>query len=95
MTESKPIFRPNDPHATRIPHESGLLPCLYIPIAARSLIAVETYVGPVVVQLAPDSPDMAVLVQAHMPDPPDDRLAIWAILEAGILRRRTQGVGLC
>jgi hypothetical protein len=77
--------RPIDPHATRIPRESGLLPCLYIPLAARNINAIGTYVGRLVADLAPSCPGKALLVQAHEPEPPDSRLAIWDVPEAVVL----------
>jgi hypothetical protein len=90
MSESQPIFRPIDPHAVRIPIRSGLLPCLYFPIAARNLNAIETYVGRICRQLAPNSPNRAVLVEAHQPEKPYARLAIWDLTEAAILHAPRQ-----
>jgi hypothetical protein len=78
-------LRPIDPHAVRIPQMSGLLPCLYIPIAARNTNAIETYVGRILGELARGSPSKALLVEAHEPEKPDDRLAIWRHPEAAIL----------
>jgi hypothetical protein len=69
--------RPIDQHAVRIPQASGLLPCLYIPVAARDADAIETYVGRIVAPLSRRSPDRALLVEAHEPEEPDGRLAIW------------------
>ena len=69
---------------------SGLLPCLYVPIAARDLLAIETYVGGISRQLAPNSPNMAVLVRADEPERPDARLAIWELPEAAILQAPSQ-----
>ncbi len=77
--------RPIDRHAVRIPQQSGLLPCLYIPIAARGKDAIEKYVGKIIAALAKGSPSKALLVEAHEPDKPDDRLAIWRHPGAGIL----------
>lgn len=74
-----------DQHATRIPQQSGLLPCLYIPVAARNMEAIEKYVGSPIEELAKGSPSRALLVEAHEPDEPDDRLAIWRHPGAGIL----------
>lgn len=76
---------PIDQHAIRIPQSSGLLPCLYIPVAARDTNAIETYVGRILGPLALRSPDKALLVEAHEPDEPDDRLAIWSHPGAAIL----------
>lgn len=90
MNESQPISRPLDPHAVRIPIRSGLLPCLYIPIAARNVDAIETYVGRVLSQLAPNSLNRALLVEAHKPEEPDARLAIWDLPEAAILHAPRQ-----
>jgi len=77
--------RPIDQHAVRIAQQSGLLPCLYIPIAARDTNAIEKYVGRILAPLAQGSPTKALLVEAHEPDEPDDRLAIWAHPGAAIL----------
>lgn len=77
--------RPIDHHAVRIPQMSGLLPCLYVPIAARDIGAIETYVGKILAPLAPRSPSNALLVEAHEPEEPDSRLAIWGLPEATIL----------
>jgi hypothetical protein len=77
--------RPIDQHAVRIPRQSGLVPCLYIPIAARDTNAIETYVGRILAPLAQGSPGKALLVEAHEPDEPDDRLAIWGHPGAAIL----------
>jgi hypothetical protein len=64
---------------------SGLLPCLYVPIAARDTNAIETYVGRIVTNLAPNSLGMALLIGAHTPEKADDRLAIWDVPEAVVL----------
>src|SRR5215213_1479844 len=77
--------RPIDQNAVRIPQMSGLLPCLYIPVAARDRGAIETYVGRIVARLAPRTPDRALLVEAHEPEEPDDRLAIWGLPESAVL----------
>jgi hypothetical protein len=90
MNEFQPISRPIDPHAARIPMRSGLLPCLYIPIAARDTNAIETYVGRISRQLAPSSPGRAMLVDAHQPEKPDRHMAIWELPEAVILHSPTQ-----
>jgi hypothetical protein len=77
--------RPIDQHAIHIPRNSGLLPCLYIPVAARDTNAIETYVGRIVMQLTSRSAGKALLVEAHEPDKPDERLAIWSQPEAVVL----------
>jgi hypothetical protein len=69
--------RPIDQQAIRIPQSSGLLPCLYVPIAARNTSAIEKYVGRIVGGLSRRSPSKALLIEAHEPDEPDKRLAIW------------------
>ena len=74
-----------DQHAVRIPQQSGLLPCLYIPVAARDTNAIEKYVGSILRSLARGSPSRALLVEAYEPDEPDDRLAIWSHPGAAIL----------
>jgi hypothetical protein len=77
--------RPIDQQATRIPESSGLLPCLYIPVAARDTTAIESYVGRIVRPLAPRASSKALLVEAYEPGNLDERLAIWAHPGATIL----------
>ncbi len=78
-------FRPIDLHAARMPWMSGLLPCLYVPIAARDSSAIEIYVGKIHAQLSPRSQRKALLVEAHKPEKPDDRLSIWSLPTAAVL----------
>jgi hypothetical protein len=78
-------IRPIDQHAVRIPQMSGLLPCLYIPVAARDTNAIETYVGKILGELSHGSSSKALLVESYEPEKPDDRLAIWDHSEAAIL----------
>jgi hypothetical protein len=85
MNQFAPIRRPIDEHAIRIPKNSGLLPCLYVPIAARDIPAIESYVGRIAGQLAPTALDKALLVDAYEPEEPDSRLAIWDVPEAAVL----------
>jgi hypothetical protein len=61
-------LRPIDPQARRIPQSSGLLPCLYIPIAARDTNAIATYVGTILGELAAGKPNKALLVESHEPE---------------------------
>ena len=77
--------RPIDRHAARMPYMAGLPPCLYIPIAARDISAIETYVGKIHAQLAPRSHGKALLIEAHEPEKPDDRLPIWSLPTAAVL----------
>lgn len=77
--------RPIDQQAIRIPQSSGLLPCLYVPVAARDTNAIETYVGRIVEGLSRRSPSKALLIDAHEPEEPDERLAIWQHRGAAIL----------
>src|SRR5436853_338123 len=81
--------RPIDPHAVRIPEMSGLLPCLYVPVAAQNTRAIETYVGRIVAHLAMDA-GKALLVEAHEPKEPDPRLAIWGLPGAAVLHSPKQ-----
>lgn len=90
MNNTRPIRRQVDQHAIHIPKNSGLLPCLYIPIAARDLNAIETYVGRIVMRLTSDATDRALLVEAHEPEKADDRLAIWRHPAAVILQHSRQ-----
>ena len=77
--------RPIDRNAVRIPQISGLLPCLYIPVAARDTNAIDTYVGRIVARLARRSSERALLVEAHEPEEPDERLPIWRLPESAVL----------
>lgn len=77
--------RPIDQQAIRIPQSSGLQPCLYVPVAARDTNAIETYVGRIVEGLSQRSPNKALLVEAHEPEEPDERLAIWQHPGAAVL----------
>jgi hypothetical protein len=85
MDNPAPIPRLIDEHAIRIPKDSGLLPCLYVPIAARDTVAIERYVGRIAGQLIPGSPDKALLVESHEPEKADARLAIWDVPAAAVL----------
>jgi hypothetical protein len=78
-------FRPIDQQAVRIPQNSGLLPCLYIPVAAHDTNAIETYVGRILGELTHGKLNKALLVESHEPEKPDARLAIWGHLGAAIL----------
>ncbi len=77
--------RPIDIHAARMPWMAGLLPCLYVPIAARDSSAIEACVGKIHAQLSPRLKRKALLVEALEPVNPDDRLSIWSLPEAAIL----------
>jgi hypothetical protein len=79
------IRRPIDQQAIRIPQSSGLLPCLYVPVAARDRNAIETYVGRIVDDLSQRTPSKALLIEAHEPEEPDERLAIWQHPGAAVL----------
>ncbi len=80
------VSRPIDQHALDIPRKSGLRPCLWIPVAARNIEAIERYVGRVVTGVAAADPSRAILVEAHEPEKPDTRLAIWSLPESAILQ---------
>ncbi len=90
MSDSETMCRVIDQHAIRIPKESGLLPCLYVPVAARDERAVETYIGAVMMALAHDGSSKALLVQAHDPGRLDDRLAIWQAPGSAVLHSPRQ-----
>jgi hypothetical protein len=77
--------RPIDQQAIRIPQSSGLQPCLYVPVSARDTTAIETYVGRIVESLSRGSLTKALLVEAHEPEEPDERLAIWQHPGAAVL----------
>ena len=85
MEKSAPVVRPIDEHAIRIPERSGLLPCLYVPIAARDTSAIERYVGRIATQLMPKLPDKALLIEAYAPETADARMAIWDHPESVVL----------
>lgn len=78
-------FREIDQEAVRIPQRSGLLPCLYVPIAARDERSIEKYVGRISRVLSGGKPTQALLIEAHDPPERDARLPIWQLPEAAIL----------
>ena len=82
--------RPIDQHAIRIPQRYGLPPCLYIPVVARDINDIETYVGKIVAYLARRSPIDALLVEAHEPEKADVRLPIWGLPDAAVLHNPRQ-----
>jgi hypothetical protein len=90
LDKPTPVLRPIDEHATRIPQRSGLLPCLYVPIAARDTAAIERYVGRIAAHLKPKSPDKALLVDSYAPEPVDARMAIWDLPESAVLHMSRQ-----
>ena len=79
-----------DPHATEIPTKSGLTPCLFVPVAARSIYAIEKHVGKIVAHLGSRTPSNALLVEPHEFDPVNVRLPIWELPEAAILHSSRQ-----
>lgn len=89
MNDSRPLSRPVDEHAVRIPMDSGLLPCLYLPVAARDIVAIEAYVGTIIDSSRRKS-DRTLIVDAYQPDELDNRLAIWDAPRAEVLHARTQ-----
>lgn len=82
--------RPIDPHAVSIPQMSGLMPCLYIPIAARNTQAIETYVGRILTPLTQGSSSKALLVEAYEPEKAGDRLGIWSLPQSKVLHYSMQ-----
>lgn len=72
-------------HAAQMPWMEGLLPCLYVPIAARDGSAIKTYVGKIHSQLTLRSKHKAFLIEAHEPEKPDNRLSIWNLPAAAVL----------
>lgn len=90
VSDSEPLCRLIDEHTIRIPRESGLLPCLYVPVAARDQNAIETYVGKIMRALTHNGSSKALFVHAHDPGELDGRLAIWDVPEATVLHAHTQ-----
>src|SRR5579859_2661881 len=85
MKSLQSIRRPIDGRAVHIPMKSGLPTCLYIPVAVRDTNAIEMYVGRIIRELTPIFPGRALLVQAHEPEKPDERMAIWGLRKAIVL----------
>jgi len=77
-------------HAAQMPWMEGLLPCLYVPIAARDSSAIERYVGKIRSQLTLQSKHKALLIEAHEPEKPDNRISIWDLPTAAVLHYPTQ-----
>jgi len=82
--------RPIDKHALRIPQSSGLLPCLYAPVAARDINAIQVYVGKIVRDLSRGEVKKAILVESYEPETPDLRLPIWLHPQATVLHQHLQ-----
>ena len=78
-------FRPIDMYAAQMPWMEGLLPCLYVPIAARDSSAIERYVGKIRSQLTLQSKHKALLIKAHESEQPDNRISIWDLPTAEVL----------
>jgi hypothetical protein len=89
LNDSRPLSRPVDEHAVRISMDSGLLPCLYLPVAARDMIAIDAYVGTIMDASGRQS-ENALIVDAYQPDQLDNSLAIWDAPRAEVLHARTQ-----
>lgn len=83
-------YRAIDPEAVLIPMNSGVPPCLYIPIAARDEAAIQKYVGPIVKTLTGHKIKKAFLVNANAPPEPETRLPIWQVAESIVLHRPLQ-----
>ncbi len=84
------IFREIDLEAVRTPQLSGLLPCLYVPIAARNEYAIQRFVGKIIEVLAGGTPSKALLVESYEPPKRENRLPIWQLEEANILHHPRQ-----
>ena len=69
---------------------SRLAPSLYVPIAARDTRAIETYVGAIVQRRGRGPRDNALVVEAHEPEAPDFRMAIWTLPAATVLHHPRQ-----
>jgi hypothetical protein len=83
-------IRQVDLEAAQMPWMAGLLPCLYVPIAARDSSAIEAFVGRIHAQISPRSKNKALLVMAHKPEKPDARLRIWSLPTAAVLHHPLQ-----
>ena len=84
------IKRKTDNVAARAGHMSRMPACLHIPIAARDLNAIKTYVGDIVSQLSPRAEFKALMIAAHNTASPDTRLPIWSLPESSLLQNKTQ-----
>jgi len=74
-----------DQYAAQMPFMAGLLPCLYVPIAAKSINAIETYVGLIKKILSPRSKSKALFIEAYEPEKMENRLPIWKLPSSSIL----------
>ncbi len=74
-----------DKWAIDIPKNSGLAPCLYVPIAARDRSAIERHVGNVERVLVSGSPEAVLLVACQAPLERDALLPIWNHPNVGTL----------
>jgi hypothetical protein len=74
-----------DQCATDIPKNSGLAPCLYVPIAARDRAAIERHVGIVERVVMSGASDEVFLIASHPPVERDMLLPIWDHKNVGVL----------
>jgi hypothetical protein len=82
--------RPVDKWAFDIPKNSGLAPCLYVPIAARDGAAIEQYVGTIERAVISGVREEVFLVCSHTPPECDLPLRLWEHANAGVLRCEKQ-----
>ncbi len=76
-----------DINAIRVPQRSGLPPCLYLPIAARSIEAIEEFVGSVERELSQSGSEKALLVKPHRCKAEGCKLTIWKHKDVSILNQ--------
>jgi hypothetical protein len=74
-----------DQWAIDIPKNSGLAPCLYVPIAARDRTAIERHVGIIERVVVSGSRDQVLLIACHAPLARDTLLPIWDHENVGVL----------
>lgn len=64
--------------------------CCHVPIAARTVAAIEQYVGRASPLVSSSEGHEVLLVERYDPPPPNRRLPIWAILESAVLHQSRQ-----
>ncbi|MFL5330323.1 MAG: hypothetical protein ACJ8C4_15590 [Gemmataceae bacterium] len=79
-----------DEWATKIPIESGLPPCLYVPIAAKDPQAIERHVGTIECEVKSSSVTRVLVVKSHTPMERDQSLSIWTHENCGVLHAARQ-----
>jgi len=82
--------RPIDQYAAQMPWMKGFLPCLYVPIAARDLSAIKTYVGEIYGCRSLRTKNNMLVIDGYKIEDLDNRLLIWSLPASKVLHSQQQ-----